>query len=49
MKNHMGLASVGCSDSTELVLQWQCSLGVSDYTVLGRISKLAYISGKKKT
>lgn len=43
MKHHMGLASVGYRDFTELVLKWQHSLGVSDCTIVDRISKLAYI------
>lgn len=48
MKNHMGLASVGYRDSTELVLKWQHSLGVSDCTIADRISKLAYIQKNPK-
>lgn len=43
----MGLASVGYRDSTELVLQWWYSLGLSDCTMLDGISKLSYISENK--
>lgn len=43
----MGLASVGYRDSTELVLQWWHSLGVSDCRVLDGIFKLFYISENK--
>lgn len=34
---------MGYRDSTELVLQWQRTLGVSECTMLGGISKLVYI------
>lgn len=44
MKSCMALASVGYRDSTELVLQWWHSLGLSDCAILDGISKITDIS-----